>query len=169
MNEASKSAACLALEQDLVLLHYGELGGLERRRVEAHLQDCPGCRRSLAQLSDLLPQTILADEPPPAFWNDYSRELHQKLAQAGERQPWWRKLFVTFQPWALPAFATAALVALALTFTLGEGLWQQPETPPVEDAILEVLPIAENLDLLDNLDVLDHLELLEQMRDQGAA
>ena len=170
MNETTKSALCLDLEQDLVLLHYGELEHAERQRAEAHLSDCAACARYLSELGNLLPQTVLADEPPPAFWSDYSRELRQKLAQVSEHESWWRNLFFTFKPWAMPALATSAVVALALTFTLGKNLWQERETaPPVDNAILEVLPIAENLDFYRNLEVLDNLEILEQMSEQGAA
>jgi anti-sigma-K factor RskA len=169
MNQAAKSAACLELEQDLVLLHYNELDGAERQRLEAHLRDCPACTESLKQLADLLPQTILADEPPPAFWYDYSRELRYKLAQLREAESWWRRLFVSFKPWGIPALAASAVVALALTFGLGKNLWQQGETALPEDgAMLEVLPIAENLDFYRNLEVLDNLDILQQMSAQGA-
>jgi hypothetical protein len=169
MNEAARSASCPELEQDLVLLHYGELNGAERQRLEAHLSGCAGCRHSLAELAELLPQTILADDPPAAFWQSYSRELGLKLAQVVEREPWWQKLFWGFQPWAVPALAASAVVALALTFTLGKNFWHQPETSTADDAILEVLPMAENLDFFRNLDSLDEMDFLDQITDQGAA
>jgi hypothetical protein len=172
VNKSAKSAPCPELESDLVLFHYGELEGAERGRVDLHLKDCAACTQSLADLATFLPRTALADEPPPAFWNDYSRELRHKLAELDQRAPWWRKVFSTLRPWAMPALATSAVVALALTFTLGKDLWQgQEKTPPLDNAILEVLPMAENLDLFRNLEVLDSLELLESMSqpNQGAA
>jgi len=168
VNEPGNNARCLELEQDLVLYHYGDLAGAERRRVETHIKDCAVCARSLADFAHLLPKTLLADEPPAEFWNDYNRELRHKLAQLGEHEPWWRKVFLTFKPWAMPALATSAIVSLALTFTLGKGLWQTPETaPPVDEAILEVLPMAENLDFFRNLEVLDALEFLESTSEQS--
>ena len=70
----------------------------------------------------------------------------------------------------MPALATAGVVALALTFTLGENFWQEREpASPLDQAILEVLPIAENLDLFRNLEVLDNLEILQEMSEPGAA
>ena len=171
-DEMTKSAACARLEQDLVLFHYGELSGAERRQVEAHLKDCAGCKQSLTELANLLPTTVLADEPPQEFWNDYSRELRHKLANLGEHGAWWRRLFPIFQPWAMPLLATSAVVALVLTFTLGKGFWQSRDMPPpFDDVFLEVLPVTENLDFFNNLEVLDALELLEQMGepDNGAA
>lgn len=170
VNESAKSAPCPELESDLVLFHYGELDGAERQRMEVHLKGCTTCRQSLSDLAELLPQIVLADEPPAAFWNSYSRELRHKLAELDQAEPWWRKFFFTFRPWAVPAMAASALAALALTFTLGKNLWQEHEAPaPVDDAILEVLPMAENLDFFHNLDFLDDLEFLDQMSDKGAA
>ena len=167
-DEMTKSAACARLEQDLVLFHYGELTGAERQQVEAHLKDCAGCKQSLMEFANLLPKTVLADEPPQEFWNDYSRELRHKLANLGERGAWWRRLFSIFRPWAMPALATSAVIALALTFTLGKGFWQSRDTPPpFDDIFLEVLPVTENLDFFNNLEVLDALELLEQMGEPG--
>jgi hypothetical protein len=169
VNKSAKSAPCPELEPELVLFHYGELEGAERDRVEGHLNGCAACTQSLADLATFLPQTVLADEPPQTFWNDYSRELRHKLAELDEHAPWWRKFFFAFRPWAMPALATSAVVALALTFTLGKDLWQERElAPPVDQAILEVLPIAENLDLFRNLEILDNLEILQQMSEPGA-
>ncbi|MGH7930222.1 MAG: zf-HC2 domain-containing protein [Candidatus Binatia bacterium] len=166
-NEPAKGAPCPDLEQDLVLFHYGELDNAERQRVQAHVKECLPCMRSLEDLAHLLPKTVLADEPPAAFWNDYSRELRHKLTELGERESWWRKLFSTLRPWSMPALATSVVVALALTFTLGKAVWQTPEMPPaVDEPILEVLPMTENLDFFRNLEVLDALELLESMSDQ---
>jgi anti-sigma-K factor RskA len=169
LDESVKKAPCPELESDLVLFHYGELHEEEQQRVRAHLKDCAACTQSLKELAALLPQTILADEPPSAFWNDYSRELRYKLAQFEEPESWWRRLFVSFKPWGIPALAASAVVALALTFGLGKNLWQQGETALPEDgAMLEVLPIAENLDFYRNLEVLDNLEILQQMNEPDA-
>jgi hypothetical protein len=164
----TNSPACERLEQDLVLFHYGELSGAERREVEAHIRDCAACARSLTELANLLPATVLGDEPPQEFWNDYSRELRHKLADLGEHGAWRRKLFFIFHPWTMPALATSAVVALALIFTLGKGFWQNRDAPPpFEDTFLEVLPMAENLDFFNNLEVLDAMEILELMGESG--
>jgi predicted anti-sigma-YlaC factor YlaD len=172
VNDPAKSVPCPEFEQDLVLFHYGELERADSQRLAAHLRDCSACANSLSGLARLLPRTVLADEPPAAFWHDYSRELRHKLAELNERKSWWRRWFFAFQPWATPAVATSAVVALALTFTLGKSFWQRQETPPALDQqILEVLPMAENLDFFRNLEVLDALEVLELMSEQtkGAA
>jgi hypothetical protein len=169
MNEREKNPACLALEQDLVLFHYGELSGPERHRVQAHLSGCAVCTRALRELESLLPKTILSDQPPLDFWRGYSRELRDKLAAVAERQPWWRSLFTAPRSWLLPAGAASAVVALALGFTVSGDFWQQPApAPAADDALLEILPMAENLDFFRNLDVLDELDFLDQYVDPGA-
>jgi hypothetical protein len=70
--------------------------------VQLHVKDCAGCAQSLSDLAHLLPRTVLVDEPPAAFWSDYIRELRLRLAELGEREAWWRKLFSRFQPWSCP-------------------------------------------------------------------
>jgi hypothetical protein len=164
----TRSLACERLEQDLVLFHYGELSGAERQQVESHIRDCAACARSLTEFANLLPKTVLADEPPREFWNDYSRELRHKLADLGERGAWRRKVMSLFQSWTMPALATSAVVALALTIALGKGLWENRDAPPpFEDTFLEVLPMAENLDFFKNLEVLDAMEFLELIGEPG--
>jgi hypothetical protein len=166
-NKETRSADCVRLEPELVLFHYGELGGIEHRQVEAHLRDCTACSKYLLELADFLPRTVLADDPPQQFWQDYSRELRHKLAAVDERRSWWQRFFFTSHPWALPALATSAVVLLALTFTLGKGFWRNRERPPFDDAFFEVLPVAENLDFYKNLELLDAIDLLEFMGEAG--
>jgi hypothetical protein len=86
----TEGARCPELEQDLVLFHYGELASADRARVQLHVKSCAACAQSLADLAHLLPRTVLVDEPPAAFWSDYSRELRLRLAELGEREPWGR-------------------------------------------------------------------------------
>ena len=69
----------------------------------------------------------------------------------------------------LPAFATAAIIALALTFTLSKGLWPKNDPAKEDVAVMELLPVAENLDFFKSMDVLDDLDLLESMGSQGNA
>src|ERR1700693_1693658 len=97
------SQPCRNLEEDLVLYYYGELAESDRRKCEAHLKDCEYCRASLAEMSKLLPISAAHDEPPPGFWNDYSREMRQKLDSEAERKPWWRRIAGLFAPLPMPA------------------------------------------------------------------
>ena len=161
------SQPCRDLEEDLVLYYYDELSESDRRSCETHLKDCEYCRASLAAMSKLLPIITAHDEPPPAFWNDYSRELRQKLDLAAERKSWWRRIANLFAPIPIPALATGAVLLLALTLTLGKGLWQSSTSAPDDESFMEVLPIAEQLDFFSDMELLDNLDLLETLGGQG--
>lgn len=165
-HDKSPLAACENFEQDLVLYYYSDLGTLDRRRVDSHLQDCKFCSLYLKELNTLLPLTVQTDDPPQTFWNDYSREMRQKLAASQETQSWRQILTSLYRPWVVPVFATALMVALALTFTLGKGLWRANEIPQDDEAFIEALPVAENLDFFKDMEMLDNMDLLEFMGSQ---
>lgn len=152
--------ACEGYEQDIVLLYYGECPEEERRRVEAHLADCASCSRFLDELRRLLPMTAMQDDPPDSFWQDYSKEMRRRLAETEPRNSWRETLLSFLRPWPVPAMAAALVLALALTFA-----WKRERPAQLsseDEAILEVLPIVENLDFIQNLALLDSLEKRER-------
>jgi hypothetical protein len=163
------STPCKKFEEDLVLFHYGDLRGPEREVLQNHVSACAGCTGFLKELGKLLPLMVSADEPGQTFWNDYSRELRRKLDAAAEIRPWWQSIAIIFQPRVLSAAAAAAVVVVALALTLGRGLWPTKEFPQDDAAMMEALPMAENLEFFKTMDVLDDLDLLESMGSQGAA
>jgi hypothetical protein len=160
------TSACEAYEEDLVLLHYGDLRSAERQKLDGHLASCAGCAGYLKELATLLPLTVKRDEPPPEFWQNYSRELRGKLDDVAAKPAWWRNLATIFRPSFIPAFATVAAVVLALTFTLGKAVWNGKSNPQ-DDEMAEALPVAENLDFFSAMDILDDLELLEFIGSQS--
>jgi len=159
--ENNSATACENMEPDLVLYYYQELENAQRAHVEIHIKDCAACRHALEEMGSILPLTVAADEPPQTFWDNYSREMREKLATARDRQPWWRSLASLFQRWTVPAIATAVVLLLTLTLTLGKGFWRTQESPPDDEALLEVLPVAENLEFFKNMEVLDAMDFLE--------
>jgi hypothetical protein len=161
------ASACADFEADLVLLHYGDLDGAESARLQAHAANCAGCSGYLNELATLLPLAVESDTPPQEFWMDYSRELRHKIDQASESKTWWQSFTAIFKPGYLAAFATAAVVVVALTFTLGGGLGSGKNGTP-DDEFTEVLPVAENLEFFRTMDVLDDLDLLESMGNQNS-
>ncbi len=156
------ATACPQLEADLVLLHYGDLSGVERERLQSHADQCAGCSVYLKELTVLMPLTVKIDTPPQEFWMDYSRELRHKIDASLENKFWWRPIAAFLTPRYLTAFATAATLILALTFTIGRGPWSSKHDLP-DDELTEALPVAENLEFFRAMDVLDELELLEVM------
>ena len=170
MTEPTRTLAspCGDFEENLVLFHYGDLDGAEQGALQAHLQSCAACAGYLKELGTLLPLTLQADQPPETFWVDYNRELRQKLERAAEKKSWIQTFGEFFQPRWMPALATAGVVALALTFTLGRGIWSTND-PQDDAASMEMLPVAENLEFFKTMDVLDNLDLLESMGNQSNA
>ena len=61
----------------------------------------------------------------------------------------------------MPALATALALILALTLTFGKRMWRTQDLPPEEEAVMEILPMAENLEFFKAMDLLDSLDLLE--------
>ncbi len=165
MAELNHTKPCAELEADLVLLHYGDLDDGARPDIQSHTTHCVGCSAYLAELAALLPLAVATDAPPQEFWMDYNRELRHKIAAAVENKSWWRNWTVIFQRGYLPAFATSAVVVLALTLTFGTGLWSGKNGH--DDELSEALPVAENLDFFRAMDVLDDLDLLEMMGGGG--
>lgn len=153
--------ACEEFEQDLVLYYYGECAGDGRQKIEKHLEGCSSCRQFLADLRGLLPLTIKTDEPPQLFWESYSKEMKSRLATVGQKSRWWEGIASLFRPWPVPALATALALILALTLTFGKRMWRTQDLPPEEEAVMEILPMAENLEFFKAMDLLDSLDLLE--------
>ena len=166
MAHLSHTSACKGHEEDLVLRHYGNLSGAERQNLDSHLAGCAGCASYLKQLATLLALTVKSDEPPPEFWQNYGRELRHKLDDVAAKQAWWRNLAAIFRPGYVSTFATAAVVVLALTFTLGKGVWNARSNPQ-DDEMAQALPVAEKLDFFSAMDILDNLELLELIGSQS--
>ena len=159
------ATACNEFEQDLVLYHYGELSADDRDRLTTHLRACPACATYLKELSALLPLTVNTDEPGEEFWQNYSREMRHKLADLQEKKSWWQALQAALRPWTLPALAGTAVIALAVSLNTANKT--ATDVPVADPALMEVLPMAENLDLFSNMDVLENIEVLEIMEGSG--
>ena len=159
------ATACNEFEQDLVLYHYGELSGDSRDQLASHLRACPACASYLKELTTLLPLTVNIDEPGQEFWQNYSREMRHKLADLQEKKSWWQALQTALRPWTLPALAGTAVIALAVT--LNTSNQTTTDVPAADPALMEVLPMAENLELFNNMDVLENIEVLEVMEGSG--
>jgi hypothetical protein len=155
--------ACGEFEADLVLYYYGDSSEAERRRVEGHLNGCQRCQRFLNDLRGLLPQMETKVELPANFWNDYYREMVQKLDQERERKSWWRSLIPNFGGWMVPAFGTAVVVVLAVALVFGKGDWNFSNQAQPEMIPQEILSDTGRLEFFKSLDMLESLTVLEKM------
>ena len=163
MSERSRTLenACKEFEADLVLNYYGDDSESDRLRVEGHCLECSRCRRFLQDLHELLPQMAKPKELPPTFWDNYYKEMVEKLARQQEQSSWWRNFFVPVRAWALPAFGTAAVAALALFLVFGKGGGHvNPRPSPIPQ---EILADPNSLEFFNSLDLLESLGKLEKV------
>jgi Putative zinc-finger len=166
MNEhpAVLENACPAFEADLVLYYYGEAPETERLRIERHLDACRRCSQFMDDLRGLLPGMSKQTEMPQIFWDNYYREVVQKLDQQRERSTWWRNLIPSLRGWVVPAFATAVVAVLAVALVFGKGDWSLTSHSAKQDNIpQEVLSDSSRLEFFNSMDLLESLAQLEKM------
>jgi len=155
--------ACKDFEEDLVLYYYGDDSEAEHSRVEGHLQSCAACHAFLDDLRKLLPQMVKPAELPESFWDNYHREMVDKLALQEERKHWWRNLFVPTRVWMLPAFGTAVVAALAIGLVIGKESWHSSLIQPRENIPQEILADTNQLEFFKSMDMLESLSKLEAL------
>jgi len=99
--------------------------------VATHLKGCADCRRELEELTEMkqLYQAHPLPDPGPAFWQEFDRELHLKLAQVNQApEP------ATWRP-RIPYYilgATALAGVLALAVYLGPFTTPSPKSKLVQ-------------------------------------
>jgi hypothetical protein len=150
------ATTCDEFETDLVLYAYGKIANRERESIEAHLDACAACRtRQDRLLEDLA--TAPLDFPPPQFWDDYSREMRQKLEVARQRQSKLRWL-PPLSFGGITAMAAVLVLVIALGLSLKDTLFSSPDEVQ-EDAMIQVLPIVQNLEFFESM---HYLEMMDQ-------
>jgi anti-sigma factor RsiW len=107
------------------MLDYTEqtLDGQTRQQVAHHLQTCPACSRELEAMRatlDLLSATPMFEEPPEAFWEDFTRNVMRKVRAA---DPPTIPFPALFSGWQARVVLAAALLAIALAGVAGYRLW----------------------------------------------
>ena len=99
----------------------GELSPRRRRLLDQHLAGCATCARGMAATERLL--TALSALPleaavPARLEQATMRRVRGEASSDGERRNVWATLRARWFAWAVPAFAAAAVLAIALTSTL---------------------------------------------------
>lgn len=146
------------------LLEYldGDLTGAVRGQFEAHLTECAACRKELQSVQETLALVARMPVPEPSetFWQQYLRELRQKVAAprwSSRLQGW----FAGFMFRPIPAFAVGVALIVA-AFLTWNTLSQRPTAPPTASLVLtEQLALSQDLELLRDMDFLEELDLLE--------
>jgi hypothetical protein len=155
--------ACRDFEEDLVLFYYGDGLEAERSRVEGHIKACSSCSRFLDDLHKLLPQMAEPKELPRSFWDNYHREVVQKLAAQQARSSWWKDFFAATRAWAVPAFGTAVVAVLAVALVVGKTSWNLQSSRSQGSIPQEIMADTNQLEFFNSMDMLESLRALESL------
>ena len=154
--------ACDAYRSQLLEYVDGDLTGPAQTELEAHLTLCPGCQQEVQTLRETLALVarMPVPEPTEAFWQQYLRELRQRVAPSPRLPRLW-DWFTTPLLRPVPALAVGIVLVLALLLT-----WQSsPERPPLPEltslSLTQQLALSQDLDMLQEMDLLEEIDLLE--------
>ena len=120
---------CALIQRRLPDYPDGDLSPFWRRLVAAHLNGCADCRQELEELTEMMQlyQAHPLPDPGPAFWQEFDRELHLKLAQVNQAPH--------AVPWR-PRVPHYILGATALAGVLTLAVYLGPFTAPSPDSKL---------------------------------
>lgn len=153
---------CQACRNSLLEYLDGELTGAAKTDLETHLTLCPDCREEVRTLRKTL--TLIAGmpapEPPEAFWQQYLRELRQKIAPA-PRLPRLGDWFTTPLLRPVPALAVAILLLSAVVLTWRSSSERPPMAELASLSLTQQLALSRDLDMLQDMDLLEEIDLLE--------
>jgi hypothetical protein len=140
-------------ETALVPYLRGQLDVDERARVDAHLDRCADCHRTLADARLVLARLADMPVPRPPHWGRYRAELRAKLDARTRGRGWRRPLAIA---------VSTGLAAALLLFTLRPT---PVETPPQTASLtpLEETALGARLDMLKHYDIVQRLDMLDEM------
>ncbi len=134
---------CNEAQEQIVLMHYGELDSELASRVEAHLRDCPDCQQELAttgvmlERADALPML----EPSPNLLAQSRLRLDEALDALGPRGPL-EQVRTHFMRWmghvqSAPALAT---LLVGVGFLTGSLVHRQTAAPKLPNEVVLMDP-----------------------------
>ncbi len=162
---------CKKHREDLIAYMDGELSEKQARRVELHLEECPGCSAELAQMKTAMESLSLWDAVEPSA--DFDRVFQRKLNAVRIDEPETRKwagLYDLFKTLVTPRFTLAATAVCAAVIVMVSVFTAGIRTDIPQDQLhiatdMELfldLEIIENSEALENFDVITFLDVLEQ-------
>ena len=108
---------CFRIKRKLYDLLEGGLDESRSRKLEIHLEKCPGCARAYQELRQVLELAAQKKnpEPSPEFWQGFDRELAARMGRE-DSVPVGPAVPVTVRPRLRlrPAFALATVAAVLL-------------------------------------------------------
>jgi len=156
---------CPDYKETLWLDVYDELDPNERLSWERHLEACEACREERKQLlgmiqsvKEAVPSSELSHERAQAIASSIKRKMNNEREDI-----WWRKNLFGTSNWLIPAFATACLLIVALSWFSLKEFKKPAAVQMISDLALEEQIISEDLDVIINLDILQEMEMLEKL------
>ena len=166
---------CREIKKLIPLYVDHELSDADDQQIEAHLLDCPDCRREARAIEkswDLLGE-LKAVEPDPNYMARFWKSVDAQT-------PWYAKIYEDIQDvfrqrrW-VPALAGAVIVVLISTVATVQYL-QKPNAIGVlaelDEAELEMvanIDLAEHYEIIDELDFFSDFEIIENLNGLGAS
>jgi len=126
---------CWRIQKKLSAYQDGEMADEERERIAAHLEGCPSCRHSYAEL-DLLWQS-LEKIPDVDVSRNFNRRLSKRINAASEPRSRWRFPWVSWVDQWRPAPAMAfgvVLIGIALGAYMGNLMVGNDSRPVLSQA-----------------------------------
>jgi anti-sigma factor RsiW len=147
---------CEDVSKELIAYLDGRASASERRRMEAHLEECGACRNRAAEMRKV--SMLLGDLPAiePSF--GFDARVRQRVA--AEPQRGW---FARLVPAPRPAFAVALLVALTVLVAKLPTRNTPVTTQTAAQEQQEDFNAINNLGVLENYDVVTKMDALSEL------
>jgi anti-sigma factor RsiW len=156
---------CPDYKEKLMMHVYGELEQKDCFALERHLKECEGCRRErdrLARLLERIKETLPAPEVSPVLSREMTGSILRELKEKKEKT-WWRKLRVTGGYRAIPAFAAACLIVIAIGWF---GIKTLDRSSPSQTTFTqgsEHQLVGEDSEVIQNLEFLEDMDILNKL------
>jgi anti-sigma factor RsiW len=148
---------CTWMEKNLVAYLDGKADPGTRRKAEAHLASCAGCRERAEEFRALW--SVLEEAPAVAPSASFDAAVRQRIAREPQRSGLWA--------WLTPSPRLALAVAAMLVLSIGLSSIRPGGTTAVvapttsageaEFSMIQNLPVLEDYDVLSSFDALSEL------------
>lgn len=133
-----KREICKKIKELMDVYHQNLIEAGPASQVEAHLSECPSCRKAYEENREvliLLKKDCLPD-PGPVFWNDLSSRIMTQVRlfrPEGKEAPWYKKVWINPFGWPGYAWATALILMLLTPVAIYNIHVQGNKTPSVQE------------------------------------
>jgi anti-sigma factor RsiW len=158
------------MEANLVAYLDGKANAAARRRAEAHLASCAGCRERAEEFRALW--SVLEEAPAPAPSASFDAAVRERIAREPRRADLWTWLGTRLVPSPRMAVAMAAMLALSIWLSsIRPGsapvVAPAPQAGEAEFSMIQDLPVLEDYDVLSGFDVLSELPVQQAATPQA--